>query len=180
VVYSEGKFIIVCNGGFISYTTDSTYQNWVAPFQIKTSLGSYNTNHFKMAAVGEADDGTGTVRPAVVAVSRYGLGYVFTDGSIDEADWGWADLYPSTIYSTKIWLNCVLFDGERFIAAGQDGAMAYSGKTLDQAAWTIDTGFIWTGSIFKGAYINGVAFDSDNDVYLATGGDSSPLAATSP
>jgi hypothetical protein len=175
VVYSQGKFIIVCNGGFISYTTDSSYENWAAPFQIETSLGFYNTNHFKMAAVGEADDGTGTVRPAVVAVSRYGLGYVFTDGSIDEADWGWVEIYSSTS-TTKLWLNCVLFDGEKFVVAGEDGGMAYSNPT-NLAVWNIDTNFTWTDSIFKGAYINGLAFDSDNSVYLATGGDSSPLAA---
>jgi hypothetical protein len=174
VTFSDGKFIIVCNGGWISYTQDQDYMNWAPAFQVKSPLG-INTNHFKMIAVGEADDGTGTVRPAVVAVSRYGLAYAFPDGSLDPDSWGWADIYNAS--SSKTWLNCVLFDGSKFIVGGQGGAMAYSGKTLALNDWTVDRDFTWTDNVFGATYINGIAFDPDNRIYIATGGDGKPVAA---
>jgi hypothetical protein len=178
VAYSEEKFIIVCNVGWISYTT-TDYTTWATPFQVKSDFGT-NTNHFKMIAAGSAfDSGTNAVRPAVVAVSRYGLTYTFTDGNIDAPSWGWEDIYPSS--SGGKWLNCVLYDGTIFVVGGQDGAMAYSDPDYGLTSWTIDKNLAWTNGAFSGgAYINGIAFDPDEGVYVATGGDSKAVAAYTP
>jgi hypothetical protein len=176
VAYSEEKFIIVCNVGWISYTT-TDYTTWATPFQVKSDFGT-NTNHFKMIAAGYAyDEASDESRPAVVAVSRYGLAYTFTDGNIDAPSWGWEDIYPSS--SGGKWLNCVLYDGSKFIVGGQDGAMAYSDPTLSLANWTIDTKVVWTNGAFSGgAFINGIAYKSSRPTgYIATGGDSKPAAA---
>jgi hypothetical protein len=55
--------------------------------------------------------------------------------------------------------------------------MAYSGTTLALNDWTVDSTFSWTNGVFKGEFINGIAYSPDDDLYIATGGDSYPVAA---
>jgi hypothetical protein len=139
-----------------------------------------NVNHFKMAAVGEAVDEDEETQMAVVAASRYGLAYAYAS-DLDASGWNWKDIYPSSSYATHIWFNCVLYDDEKFIIAGQNGGIAYSDPALDLSNWNIDTSFTWLNGNFNGYYINGLAFNtSTNNMYVATGGDSFPLASRTP
>jgi hypothetical protein len=174
VAYIGGSFLIVCNDGYMAYTDDATYTSWVGPFQIKGPLGT-NTNNFKMVAAGTVDEGEEDPLHVVVAVSRYGLAYAYAD---DLDTWYWEDIYPSSY--GKIWLNCVLFDSKNkiFVVAGQQGAIAYSDPKSLQT-WVMDPTFSWLGGVFKpGTFVNGIAFNPARlGLYLATGGDSTPLAA---
>jgi hypothetical protein len=160
IVYTNGNFALFTNTGYISYT-NSDVRRWVPAFRVNTGAGM-NTNHFKMAAVGN---------DLIVATSRYGYAYASTR---DLAAWNWTDAYPSASYTTHVWLNCVLFDGTRFIMAGQGGAMAY---TTDGATVTVDPNFdnpslSWTKGDYAKYYINGIAYDPNFDLYVASGGDS--------
>jgi hypothetical protein len=162
IVYTNGNFAVFANTGYISYTSDMA--RWATAFQVDTGKG-VNSNHFKMAAVGN---------DLIVATSRYGYAYVSTS-DLSELAWHWQDAYPSASYTTHVWLNCVVFDGTQFIMAGQNGAMAY---TTDGAHVTVDPYFddparSWTkGAYAAGLFINGVAYNSGDHLYVASGGDS--------
>jgi hypothetical protein len=180
VVYIGGQFVAVGGSGYISYTTDATYTVWQTPFQVRSPAG-LNTNTFKMAAVGLANDGSNTIRNAVVAVSRYGLAYAFEGSLASASDWAWTEIYPSSS-GPHLWLNCVVYGDGRFVVAGQDGGMAYSdpGQVNPLSVWTIDGNLAWTNGLFRGTYINGLAYKPGTAItnrYLATGGDNSPLGA---
>ena len=164
VTYIAGSFVLASNGGHITYTTNAAYTSLATPFSVPGG-----NNGFKMAATGTINNVT-----SVVITSRYGLAYAYST-NITSSGWSWIDIYPSSSYSTHIWLNCVYFDPiyGRFIVAGQDGGMAY---TSDPRSWTIDTDFSWTKGYYKNAYINGITYSTLDEIYLATGGDSSPLA----
>jgi hypothetical protein len=178
VAFMGGQFIAVCNDGYIAHTNTPLHVNWSAPFLVSSPTTGVNTNHFKMIAAGFAYDSAGVLRNAAVAVSRYGLAYAFNT-DLDASGWTWVDIYPSSLYASHIWLNCVLYDGEKFIVAGQDGGMAYSDPAqLSTTAWTVDTNFAWTYGLFRGTYINGIAFGPGRaPMYVASGGDSNPVAA---
>jgi hypothetical protein len=167
VVYTGEKFAVGTNTGYITYTTTDLY-TWEKPFQVNSSLG-VNTNHFKMLAVAESLGKNGLI----IAASRYGYAYAALN-DLTQTGWSWTDVYPSASYSTHVWFNCVMFDGERFILTGQSGGMAY---TSDGVSFTADTNFwqtgSWTQQAYVGTFINGIAFNGKR--YVASGGTANPL-----
>jgi hypothetical protein len=169
VVSAGNYFVIVGDNGYILYTGDKG-ASWSTTLAINPD-GTTNGNMFKMVAF----NGTNTL----VASSRYGVAFAYVNTL---SNWLFVNLYPSSSYGDHLWLNCVMWDGGRFITAGQYGAMGYSTNGVN---WTVDANYnnanSWTKGLFYNAkaFINGVAFKAGRPagVYITTGGDSSPLAA---
>jgi photosystem II stability/assembly factor-like uncharacterized protein len=165
IVFADGKFVVFTNTGYISYTT-TDINTWANRFMVDTGKGM-NSEHFKMAAVG---NGT------IIATSRAAYAYASTS---DLSSWKWSVVYPSGDYSYHIWLNCVVFDGERFIMGGLNGTMAYTsdGTTFTADSHFDDSSLSWTHGLFAGLYINGIAYDSGKHRYVASGGDTQSVGA---
>jgi len=165
IAYGSGTWVIVCDNGYVSYSTDDG-ATWADLFLVyEPDRQQYNTNSWKMVAYGTVS-GTGYF----VATTRYGVGR-----STDGANWDWDEVFPSST-GFSIWLNCVLYDGSRFLVSGGNGAMAYYDGTW-HADWQDVGGGVgyWTNKIFGSAFVNGVAYDPEYDEYIATGGDATPI-----
>jgi len=164
-------WVIVCDNGYVSYSTDDG-ATWADLFLVYETVNSqYNTNNWKMVTFGTVG-GTGYF----LATTRYGVGR-----STDGVNWDWDEVFPSST-GFSIWLNCVLYDGSRFLVSGGNGALAYYDGTW-HADWQATGGGVgyWTNKIFNGTFVNGIAYNPDlppnQGRYIATGGDNSPLGA---
>ncbi|UKS24193.1 fibronectin type III domain-containing protein [Paenibacillus sp. HWE-109] len=154
-VYGNGKFVLIGNTDYLSYTATSLNgSNW--SIQLTATALNYNGITYgngKFVTVGMYPTGTGTFRPVI-------------DSSTNGTNWSSSPLILNSYYNKQ--LNGVAYGNGKFIAVGTGGLILYS---TDAITWS-------AASPATSSNLNAVAYDESTGKFIAVGNDGTILSSS--
>jgi hypothetical protein len=197
IAYGGGKFVAGGDGGKIAISTDGT--NWTAifsPFDDSVNAIVYDGGKFVAGAEGMAASADGETWRGISVFEIFGWGTINTVGygngryvvggydgafadkigaSTDGTAWtavttkAFDYVDPEFGHTTTAGITAIAYGGNRFVAGGEMGKMAYSSNGT---AWTAAD----DGGIFRDGFIRSIAYGSGKFVAV---GDAGKMAYSS-